>query len=197
MRPNQPLQLTNVAPGGYLHLAVRFAPARGRPLSGATLSSMNSRKDVLMFKSKSSNSVWFYSAVSFAAGVMVALAVIGIVQRLQLSDSIKLVNVSDDDLAAKLVGQWDIIDPRTPGNGASKITFHPSGRLERDPIYDERWFCSHGVIYVLSNRIDGVQNDGKEHLVPLIPEFDDATQSLRLASAWGHPRAVLTKPVAD
>lgn len=150
-----------------------------------------------MFERNARNHAWLRIAMSFVAGVVLTMAATSIFKHTDRSDAVALAGVHDEELAGRLLGQWDVNDPRILDVSKSMLSFHPDGRLERDSNFNERWFCRDGVIYIISSRVDDAGGqDEKDHLVPLVPEFDETTGSLLLTSAWGDPRLLLTRPNA-
>jgi hypothetical protein len=135
----------------------------------------------------------FVASFAFIVGVAVGAASLAFYNQIEGRRNVVLRNPSDDVLAAKLQGNWVLKDLRVADPKGTPVTFTPTGVSKNDPVFSERWFCSDGLLFISYARIDGVQQDGKDHLFCVIPTFDDSSDSMTIAFPGKEPHAILTR----
>jgi hypothetical protein len=130
---------------------------------------------------------------AFIAGVAFGITAVTLHNKINRRHQVVLENPSDAELASKIQGIWKLKDLRGANHDVHSISFLPSGVLKNDPVFSEKWFCNDGLLYFSYTRIDGVQNDRKDHLFSVIPTVDEATGTMTLAFPGKEPHAVLTR----
>lgn len=144
-------------------------------------------------KQKSSFRRHLVSFLAFVAGVVAGFASLTFYDQTTRRNDVVLRNSMDRTLASKIQGHWTLTDLRVPDGKATAIAFNSSGLMKNDPIFEERWFCIDGTLYMSYSRTDGVQNDGQDHLLAVIPTFDKSGETMTIAFPGEEPHALLKR----
>lgn len=135
----------------------------------------------------------FVASFAFILGIAVGVGSLALYNQIEDRGNVVLRNPSDDALAAKIKGDWMLKDLRVDDPKGKLVTFDPTGVMKNDPVFSERWFCNDGLLFISYTRIDGVQQDGKDHLFCVIPTFSESSDSMTIAFPGEEPHAILTR----
>ena len=136
------------------------------------------------------------ASTSFLSGVLSALAFVYLAGLVPRSNDILLRNVTDEQLAEKLKGEWLFDDLRTSETERDKVLFDGSGNYEdqmNESVFEIRWFTDEELLYFVSRRVEGAQDGGKDHVSRVVPQFDAAGDAFTIAFEGNQPHGRLIR----